>query len=173
MKLARLEASVALQGDDLKVAFTLANLSGRTMFVADSVLASRGSTFAPVRGRLIVMNAAAPGEKKPGEIQLVLGTVASNRPSYTLYPPLFIAVGAGASVARELTLPLPLQAWHPLGGADPLDGEPRTAVVKVEYFALDVEWIELPSADETTRIVVPKNAPTQFAVAGPLELPRR
>jgi hypothetical protein len=173
MKLARLDASVALDGDGLKVAFTLENLSGRTMFVADSVIASRGSTFAPVPGRLIVMNAAAPGERKPGEIQLVLGSVPSNRPSFTLYPPLFIAVAAGASVSRELTLPLPLQPWHPLGGVDPLDGEPRTALVKVEYFALDVDWIELPSADATTKIVVPRNARTQLAIAGPLELPRR
>jgi hypothetical protein len=173
MKLARLDAGVALQDDGLTVSFTLENLSGRTMFVAESVIASRGSSFARVPDRLIVMNAAAPGERKPGELQLVLGRVASNRPSFTLYPPIFSAVEAGMGVERAFTLPLPLQPWHPLGGADPLDGEPRSAVLKVEYFALDVEWIELPSADDTVKIVVPKNVATQFAVAGPLELPRR
>jgi hypothetical protein len=170
MKLAQLDATLARDGDALKVSFTLANLSGRVMFVAESVLASRGATFARVPDRLIVMNAAAPGEAKPGEIQLVLGRIASNRPSAVLYPPVFAAVAAGAAVSRTFSLPLPLRAWHPLGGADPLDGEPRTAIVKVEYFALDVDWIELPSADGSS-IVVPRNAVTQLATAGPLAIP--
>jgi hypothetical protein len=168
--IARLDFELSLTDDSLRVSYTVDNLSGRTLHVADGLLVSRGDRFARVTGRLIVMNAAAPGERRPGEIQLALAAISSNRATYTIYPPTFAAIEAGGRHSAEVVVPLPLRAWHNLGGAEPLDGPPRSAVMKIDCFARDVEWARMPS-DDAEPILVPVNPLAELVTAGPRPVP--
>jgi hypothetical protein len=158
-------------GKTLRVTYRVFNGGFDRVYVADAIVEARNNKFVRLPDRLIVMTAGGPGEKRPGEVLFLRGSISSDVPSMVIHPPTYAPLEAGATLEASVDLPWPLEAWHPLGGVFLL-GEPQTATLKVQV--LDREppgWVELPS-EGPDPIRVPQGELPVTLSGGALPLPR-
>lgn len=126
----------------LRVTWTVFNGDFERIHVCDGLVIPRGDGFV-VTEKLIVNTAGAAGEKRPGEVVLVRGSVSSDRPALRLAPATFAPLEPGASLSFTCDVAWPLVGYHPLGGAGIL-GDPKTVELQVQVFAGEpTSWEEM------------------------------
>lgn len=164
------QMDLAQDAKSLRVRYRVFNGGFDRLYVADGIVAARGNRFVRITDKLIVMTAGGPGEKRPGEVLFLRGSISSDQPSMVIHPPTYAPLEAGATLDAEVDLAWPLVAWHPLGGVFLL-GEPRTATLEVQVFEREPPgWVELPT-DGPEPIRCPRGELPVYLSGGPLPLP--
>ncbi len=157
---------MSLVGSNLVIDYQIANKTQTTVYVVDKLVVAKGNKFARTDS-ITVMNG------DPGTVLFAMAAVSSNRPSAALYTPTYRAVAAGATHEAKVEVPYPLKAWHPVGGANAIAADAKSAVFLIQYFAGDPpQWRTLAS-DDAKPLKVPEGMTPSALRSGPMPLPSR
>lgn len=130
-------------GKSLAISIKVANTTGAPIWVADRLVAPGAGGKLARTDRLTVMNT-----DDPATIRFVVGAVSSDSPAAALYGATFTRVGAGESVSRSYTVPMPLASWNPVGGTSPLSTSAKQIKLFVHTSSSDpTEWSTPASSD--------------------------
>jgi hypothetical protein len=152
----------------LELQISVANHSDQPIYVADQLVVGKpgGNRFTRT-DRITVMNDL----DVPDLVLFGLASMSGDEPVTSLSTPTFRLVPVGETFARSISVPYPLQAWHPDTGVFPIAATARHAVVVVQYFVGEPpRWITLAS-DDPQPLKVPADHPRQALRSKPLPLP--
>ena len=151
----------------IEVRYRIENRSKTRIYVCDKLL---------VRIQKTKLWRAFPGvslQNLPGSTdtaQIVVGTPATDIPSFTIPPVLFKTVEPGQVFEDKRELRLPLTSYNVMGMTDKLNRSIKKAVLIVHAFVGDPKsWRELPGEEGTIR--VPDEFTAQDLVSEPLPIP--
>lgn len=151
--------------DRLRIDYTVRNGGAGRLYVCDKLVVARPNGKYARTPAPIVMNA-----DEAGLVRVILGSVSSNRPAAGLHPPTYRSVEAGASIDGSVEVPLPLAAWHPVGGADPIKAGAERISLEVQTLSGEPRWATL-ATDDPQPLRVPDGGPKIFLKAAPQPLP--
>ena len=163
-----LEWTVQKDGTKLHIDYAITNHSADKIYVADRLIEPRGNDSFVRVDRPVVMNVR--GAK--GLVMIGLGGFSSDRPSTVIYEPIFQPIDAGAVRKGSLQVPLPLVAYNPVGGVDPIQATANRLSLRVIYFTGEPQaWKTMPSKTEKDPIKVPDGFSATMLQTPPMPLP--
>ena len=137
--------SMKVEGKTLALSIEVENTFDTPIYVCDRLVTNAGNKLVRT-DRITVMNDA----DKPGTVVFALASISPDEPVTTLYTPTFAKVAPGATFEREVVVPYPLVAYHPVAGVAPIAASAREAVVLVHYFASEpTGWKTLEDGGKT------------------------
>lgn len=135
---------MARAADALTITYTVDNHGADTLWLAQRMVQT-GQGPARLLDRPVVRT-----NGRADAALIVLGQISPDVPVYYVPPPSYQAVAPGASVQGTLSVPLPLQSWHPVGRVDPLGAVQSVVFALDGFYGEPAAWKPLQLADGQT-----------------------
>jgi hypothetical protein len=168
-----LDWSVTRQGATLRLDYSGKN-TDQPLYLADKLVVkdrqNRGQFM--TTEKVIVIHFDEPG-KDPDVIEVILGQSSTNMDTTApMESPTYRRIDPGADFSGAVSIPFPLESWHPLGKTEPLPASAGKLQLRVEYFRGEPKgWGKVPSA--SGEIKVPGGNPVRAFFEGePKPIPR-
>jgi hypothetical protein len=162
-----LEWSIAKVDQKLRIDYTITNNLPQKIYVANTLIEPKGNdNFVRVDQPVVQTVLGAPGLVLVG-----LGAFSSSRPSTVVFQPIFNPLEAGKSLTGHLLIAVPLSAYNPVGGADPIPASANKMSLRITYFKGEPSsWKTMPSKEKNP-IKVPDGFTTEMLQSEPKPLP--
>jgi hypothetical protein len=143
--------ALAKDGRSLDLSYTVANDTKERIFILDQLPTSKEGTLALAKNAVVVVNA----DDVADAVRFVKGRVPSDKPTQLSFYPGATAIEPGKKLTGSAHVPLPLVAWNNLGWAVPIKGNPKQAVLAIDYVQGDASWGALALGDGT-KLTIPQ-----------------
>ena len=138
-----LSFEMSVVDDGLEIHYEVTNRRGTPIHVVDKLVVHNPQTGKFERtDRLSILNS-----RGAGDVQFSLASIGGDGGAYMTHGATYQPVPAGKTHRGSVTVPYPIKAWNPVGGARALRGHPLTAIFVLGYYEqLPTQWAERPSA---------------------------